>query len=81
MKECKINISNMHCSNCSMAVEKHFNKKENIKVNVILADNVGIFNYDESSWDERKIEKELKAIGYPRLKESKIDNGHSQFCI
>ena len=27
MKSCKLNISNMHCSNCSGAIEKHFNSK------------------------------------------------------
>ena len=46
-KTCKLNISNMHCSNCSGAIEKHFNSKEDIKVSVNLADNIGTFSYDE----------------------------------
>lgn len=62
----------MHCSNCSAAVEKHFNNQEGIKVVVNLADNEGIFTYDDTLWNEAKIEKNLKSIGYPRTKESKI---------
>ena len=72
-KTCKLNISNMHCSNCSGAIEKHFNSKENIKVNVNLADNIGSFTYDDSCWDEKKIQKDLKELGYPVKKESKYD--------
>ena len=73
MKTCKLNISNMHCSNCSGAIEKHFNSKEDIKVSVNLADNIGTFSYDETSWDEKKIAKDLKSLGYPVKKESKYD--------
>ena len=73
MKTCKLNISNMHCSNCSGAIEKHFNSKEDIKVSVNLADNIGTFSYDETSWDEKKIAKDLKSLGYPIKKESKYD--------
>lgn len=73
MKSCKLNISNMHCSNCSGAIEKHFNSKEDIKVSVNLADNIGTFSYDETSWDEKKIAKDLKSLGYPVKKESKYD--------
>ena len=73
MKSCKLNISNMHCSNCSGAIEKHFNSKEDIKVSVNLADNIGTFTYDETSWDEKKIAKDLKSLGYPIKKESKYD--------
>ena len=58
-KKVRISISNMHCSNCSMAVEKHFNQYEDIKVNVILSENEGLFTYDDATWDERKIEKHL----------------------
>lgn len=60
----------MHCSNCSATVEKHFNKCDGIKVNVILSENEGIFTYDDTSWDEKKIEKHLKQIGYPKKKET-----------
>ena len=70
IKKTRIGISNMHCSNCSAAVEKHFNKCDGIKVNVILSENEGIFTYDDISWDEKKIEKHLKEIGYPRKKET-----------
>ena len=73
MKTCKLNISNMHCSNCSGAIEKHFNSKEDIKVSVNLADNIGTFSYDETNWDEKKIAKDLKSLGYPVKKESKYD--------
>ena len=51
IKKTRIGISNMHCSNCSAAVEKHFNKCDGIKVNVILSENEGIFTYDDISWD------------------------------
>ena len=61
----------MHCSNCSAAVENHFNKLEGIKVSVILSDNEGLFTYDDTLWDEKKIEKHLKSIGYPKAKDSK----------
>ena len=70
-KTSRISISNMHCSNCSMAVEKHFNNLEDINVNVILSDNLGLFTYDDQKWDERKIEKQLKSIGYPVAKDNK----------
>lgn len=70
-KTARISISNMHCSNCSMAVEKHFNALDDIKVNVILSDNLGLFTYDDASWDEKKIEKHLKSIGYPVAKDNK----------
>lgn len=70
-KTSRISISNMHCSNCSMAVEKHFNNLDDIKVNVILSDNLGLFTYDDASWDEKKIEKHLKSIGYPMAKDNK----------
>lgn len=70
-KKTRISISNMHCSNCSMAVEKHFNKLDDIKVNVILSENEGLFTYDDATWDEKKIEKHLKSIGYPKAKDNK----------
>ena len=70
IKKTRIGISNMHCSNCSATVEKHFNKCDGIKVNVILSENEGIFTYDDTSWDEKKIEKHLKLIGYPKKKET-----------
>ena len=70
-KTTRICISNMHCSNCSAAIERHFNKNDDIKVNVILSDNEGIFTYDDKTWDEKKIEKQLKAIGYPKAKDNK----------
>lgn len=70
-KTTRICISNMHCSNCSAAIERHFNKNDDIKVNVILSDNEGIFTYDDTTWDEKKIEKQLKAIGYPKAKDNK----------
>lgn len=72
-KTYKCSISNMHCSNCSGAIEKHFNKNKDINVHVILADNTGIFTFEENSWDEKKIEKELKKIGYPIKKETRVD--------
>lgn len=81
MKSCKLNISNMHCSNCSGAIEKHFNSKEDIKVSVNLADNIGTFSYDETSWDEKKIAKDLKSLGYPVKKESKYDKDLIKFII
>ena len=73
----------MHCSNCSMAVEKHFNNQNDIKVNVILSDNLGLFTYDDASWDEKKIEKHLKSIGYPVAKDNKakIDLIRLIICI
>lgn len=61
----------MHCSNCSAAIERHFNKLEGIKVSVILSDNEGLFTYDDNLWDEKKIEKHLKSIGYPKAKDNK----------
>ena len=70
IKKTRIGISNMHCSNCSATVEKYFNKCDGIKVNVILSENEGIFTYDDTSWDEKKIEKHLKEIGYPKKKET-----------
>jgi len=69
--KCRIGISNMHCTNCSGAVEKHFNKQDGIKVTVILANNEGIFTYDDTKWNLKKIESELKKIGYPMVKEKK----------
>lgn len=71
-KNIKIGISNMHCSNCSAAVERHFNNQEGINVFVNLADNEGTFTYEDTLWNEAKIEKHLKSIGYPRTKESKV---------
>ena len=82
-KTSRISISNMHCSNCSMAVEKHFNNLEDINVNVILSDNLGLFTYDDSKWDDKKIAKQLKSIGYPVAKDnkSKIDLIRLIICI
>ena len=65
IKTIRLGISNMHCSNCSNTVENHFNNQEHIKVNVFLSDNEGIFKYDDAYWNEAKIKKELKKIGYP----------------
>lgn len=69
-QKCRIKISNMHCSNCSASVEKHFNKQKDISVNVILSENEGIFTYDDQTWNEKKIEKQLKKIGYPKTKDN-----------
>ena len=57
-----------------MTVEKHFNKQEGINVNVILSNNEGIFTYDETCWNEKKIEKQLKKIGYPKAKDTDSKN-------
>ena len=67
----------MHCSNCSATVEKHFNKQDNINVTVILSENEGVFTFDDAYWDEKKIEKQLKSIGYPKKK----DNAHKKEVI
>ena len=67
----------MHCSNCSATVEKHFNKQDNINVTVILSENEGVFTFDDACWDEKKIEKQLKSIGYPKKK----DNAHKKEVI
>lgn len=67
----------MHCSNCSATVEKHFNKQDNINVTVILSENEGVFTFDDAYWDEKKIEKQLKSIGYPKKK----DNSHKKEVI
>ena len=69
-RKTRLGISNMHCSNCSAAVEKHFNKQKDINVTVILSENEGVFTFDDSCWNEKKIEKELKKIGYPKKKEN-----------
>ena len=47
--------------------------ERDIKVSVNLADNIGTFSYDETNWDEKKIAKDLKSLGYPVKKESKYD--------
>ena len=60
----------MHCSNCAAAIEKHFNQLDDIKVNVVLSENEGLFTYDDSKWNEKDIEKHLKSIGYPKIKDN-----------
>lgn len=73
----------MHCSNCSTTIEKHFKKQEGIDVTIILSENEGIFLYEDNLWDEKKIEKELKSIGYPKTKNNtfKFDNIRLTICI
>ena len=34
-KTTRICISNMHCSNCSAAIERHFNKNDEVSLNGI----------------------------------------------
>ena len=67
-KSLRLGISKMHCTNCSNTIEKYFNSKEGISVNVLLSDNEGLFHYEDSLWNESKIKKELKRIGYPASK-------------
>ena len=77
----RIKISNMHCSNCSMTIEKHFNQQDGIKVNVILSENEGIFVYDSDKWNSRQIEKQLKSIGYPKAKEDSDKKSFIQLVL
>ena len=67
-KSLRLGISKMHCSNCSNTIEKYFNSKEGISVSVLLSDNEGLFQFDDSLWNEAKIKKELKKNGYPASK-------------
>jgi Cu+-exporting ATPase len=73
MIEEKLGIDGMHCTNCSRSVERAFAKQEGIDVHVLLAENAGIFAYDERVWNRAKIGKELKKIGFALHRESKID--------
>lgn len=74
MTEEKLGIDGMHCTNCSKSVERAFGKLDGIDVRVLLAENAGVFTYDENKWNKAKIAKELKKLGFGLHKESK-ENG------
>lgn len=68
----RVNVTNMHCSNCALTIEHYFNDLKNIKARVILSENIVIFTYDDNEWNLKKIALELKKIGYGVKKEGKI---------
>ena len=39
----RVNVTNMHCSNCALTIEHYFNDLKNIKARVILSENIVIF--------------------------------------
>ena len=60
----KLGIDGMHCTNCSRSVERAFAKLDDIDVHVLLAENAGIFEYDETKWSHAKIAKVLRKLGF-----------------
>ena len=66
-------IDGMHCTNCSASIERAFGKEEGIDVKVLLAQNEGVFTYDSAKWNEQKIARKLKTLGFSLHKESKVD--------
>ena len=66
----KLPIEGMHCTNCSASIERAFARLEGIEVHVLLAENAGIFVYDER-WNRAKIARELRKLGF------RLRQGHS----
>ncbi|MBO4534721.1 MAG: cadmium-translocating P-type ATPase [Clostridia bacterium] len=66
-------IDGMHCTNCSASIERAFGKEEGIDVKVLLAQNEGVFTYDPAKWNEQKIARKLKSLGFSLHRESKVD--------
>lgn len=73
MIEEKLGIDGMHCTNCSKSVERAFGKMDGIEVRVLLAENAGVFTYDETKWNRGKIAKELKKLGFGLHKDSRVN--------
>ena len=66
-------IDGMHCTNCSASIERAFGKEEGIDVKVLLAQNEGVFTYDPAIWNEQKIARKLKSLGFSLHRESKTN--------
>lgn len=66
-------IDGMHCTNCSASIERAFGKEDGIDVKVLLAQNEGIFTYDPTKWNEQKIARKLKSLGFALHRDSKTD--------
>ena len=69
----KLGIDGMHCTNCSRSVERAFGGMEGIEVHVLLAENAGIFVYDETLWNHAKIAKVLHSLGFELHRERRVD--------
>lgn len=60
----KLGIDGMHCTNCSRSVERAFAEQTGIEVHVLLAENAGVFTYDEQEWNHARIAKVLRGLGF-----------------
>jgi len=70
MKKTTILISGMHCASCAQIIEKSLNKTEGIStVNVNLATEKAMMDYDEKVITEDKIRKIIEDLGYKPFKE------------
>lgn len=70
MKKTTILISGMHCASCAQRIEKSLKKTEGIStVNVNLATEKAMMDYDEKIINEDKIRKIIENLGYKPFKE------------
>ena len=67
----KLGIDGMHCTNCAKSVERAFAKLDGIDVRVLLAENAGIFSYDETQWTRAEIGKVLRSLGFALHRDAK----------
>ena len=73
MRTEKLGIDGMHCTNCSRSVERAFARLDGIDVKVLLAENAGVFTYDETQWNHARIAKELRSLGFSLHRDAKVD--------
>ena len=73
MRTEKLGIDGMHCTNCSRSVERAFARLDGIDVKVLLAENAGVFTYDETQWNHTRIAKELRSLGFSLHRDAKVD--------
>ncbi len=65
MKKIKLNISGMHCSSCSVLIEKSLKKMEGVKTsNVNFSTANANVEYDEFKIEENKFIEKIKDLGY-----------------
>lgn len=57
-------LFDVRCASCVSVIERRFNKEQAIDVNVNFVTKKVRFNYDGNLWDEVKIKKIMRRLGY-----------------
>ncbi|WP_342277184.1 cation-translocating P-type ATPase [Spiroplasma endosymbiont of Nebria brevicollis] len=60
----KVTLPDIACTSCASVIENHFNKLQDITVNINFGTKKALFTYNPKVWNEEQIQKSMHSLGY-----------------